>query len=227
MKQPNKLSDKQRNILDFIQIQLQQTNLPPTIREIGEACGIGSTSVVNYNLNKLATNGYIARVHDKSRGIRLTRQTLALHETAATITEDTMLSVPLVGQIVAGSPAPHPGDDFGYYFDDEDLIAVPRALVHLTDTSRLYALRVNGLSMIDAMINDGDLVILNRQSTANNGDMVAALLSDRNETTLKHWYAEEDRIRLQPANRAMEPIFVAKDAVEVQGRVLAVMRSVH
>ena len=227
MKQTNKLSEKQRSILDFIQLQLQQTNLPPTIREIGEACGIGSTSVVNYNLNKLATNGYIARVHDKSRGIRLTRQTLALHETPVTITDEHMLSIPLVGQIVAGSPAPHPGDDFGYYFDDEDLIGVPRALIHMNDTSKLYALKVNGLSMIDAMINDGDLVILNRQVTANSGDMVAALLSERNETTLKYWYPEGDQVRLQPANRTMEPIYVAKDAVEVQGRVLAVMRSLH
>ncbi len=224
-KQSNKLSDKQRAILDFIQMQIAGTGFPPTIREIGEACGIASTSVVNYNLNKLATGGYIARVHEKSRGIRLTRQATVLHESPVKVGSGTF-SVPLVGRIVASAPVPHPGDDFGYYFDTDDMIEVPQTLISGTDTAQLYALTVSGQSMIDAMINDGDIVILRRQSVAQNGDMVAVWLSERNETTLKRFFDEGDEVRLQPANPTMGPIYIPKDKVQVQGRVLAVMRKV-
>ncbi|MHB8627058.1 MAG: transcriptional repressor LexA [Aggregatilineales bacterium] len=221
-----KLSDRQSAILVFIQDQVSANGFPPTIRQIGEACGIASTSVVNYNLNKLATSGYLMRTKGQSRGLRLTRQALALREVPVTLAVDGMLSVPHVGRIVASAPVPHPGDDFGYYFDAEDLIEVPRQLINANETAQLYALTVSGHSMIDAMIDDGDTVILKRQAVADNGDMVAVWLSDKNETTLKRFFDEGDRVRLQPANPTMDPIYVPKDRVEIQGRVLAVMRKV-
>ncbi len=221
-----KLSERQSAILVFIQDQVSANGFPPTIRQIGEACGIASTSVVNYNLNKLATSGYLTRTKGQSRGLRLTRQALALHETPMKLAVDGMLSVPRVGRIVASAPVPHPGDDFGYYYDTEDLIEVPRRLINAADMAQLYALTVSGHSMIDAMIDDGDTVILKRQSVAENGDMVAVWLSDKNETTLKRFFDEGERVRLQPANPTMDPIYVPKDKVEIQGRVLAVMRKV-
>ena len=221
-----KLSDRQSAILVFIQDQVSANGFPPTIRQIGEACKIASTSVVNYNLNKLAASGYLMRTKGQSRGLRLTRQALALRETPVKLTADGMLTVPRVGRIVASAPVPHPGDDFGYYYDSEDLIEVPRQLVNAADTAQLYALTVSGHSMIDAMIDDGDTVILKRQAVADNGDMVAVWLSDKNETTLKRFFDEGERVRLQPENPTMEPIYVLKDKVEVQGRVLAVMRKV-
>ncbi len=219
------LSERQKAILAFIQVQLDKTGYPPTIREIGEACTIASTSVVNYNLNKLVEGGFITRTPDKSRGIRINKDTL--QETPFRFAEDmNVFSVPMVGRIVASAPVPHPGDDFGYYYDADDVIQVPRMMVGTVDASQIYALTVSGQSMIDSMINDGDVVILKRQEVARNGDMVAVWLSERNETTLKHFFDEGDQVRLQPANPNMQPIYVDKDKVQVQGRVLAVLRKI-
>lgn len=214
------LSERQRAILRFIQQWSDDHGYPPTIREIGTAVKINSTSVVNYNLNKLVKEGFISRSKDVSRGIRV-------------VTDDgdkpmplSFLGVPLVGQIVAGQPAPIPGDDFGYYYDEESAIPVPRAFIGNSDPADVYALRVHGLSMIDSMINEGDIVVLRRQAIARNGEMVAVWLNERGETTLKHFFDEGNRIRLQPANPTMGPIYVDKDKIEIQGKVLAVLRQV-
>ncbi|MEP7287269.1 MAG: transcriptional repressor LexA [Chloroflexota bacterium] len=214
------LSERQRAILKFIRQSSDAHGYPPTIREIGTAVNIKSTSVVNYNLNKLVKEGYISREKDVSRGIRM------VGEGDRRKAESDFLSVPLVGQIVAGLPSPQPGDDFGYYYDEESGIPVPRALIGNTDPSQVYALTVNGLSMIDAMIDEGDIVVLKRQAVARNGEMVAVWLNERGETTLKRFFDEGDRVRLQPANPTMGPIYVDKDKVEIQGRVLAVLRRV-
>jgi repressor LexA len=214
------LPEKQRAILKVIQDWLHQRGFPPTIREIGAAVGISSTSVVNYNLNKLVEVGLIVRSDSVSRGIKLN---LPDEMGALPITEEEALRVPLLGKIVAGQPAPVP-EDIGYYYDESDLVTVPRMLLGNHDLSQIYALRVSGHSMIDAMISDGDMVILRKAETARNGEMVAAWLIERSETTLKHYFEEGERIRLQPANPTMEPIYVDKDKVQVQGRVLAVLR---
>jgi repressor LexA len=219
------LSDRQRAILKFIEHWSDEHGFPPTIREIGAAVGIGSTSVVNYNLNKLMREGFISRSKDVSRGIRLMNE--GEPKTKRPRGNANVLLVPMVGQIVAGQPAPHPGDDFGYYYDEESGLPIPRAFIGNTDPAEVYALTVNGLSMIDAMINDGDVVILKRQAVARNGEMVAVWLNERGETTLKHFFDEGKQVRLQPANPTMSPIYVDKDKVEIQGRVLAVMRRVN
>lgn len=213
------LSDRQRAILAFIQSHQNETGFPPTIRELGEACAIPSTSVVNYNLNKLVDSGYITRTPDKSRGIRLNKNNL--RETAFELIEEgDVFSVPMIGKIVAGSPV-WPGDGGTYV---EEMLSIPRDLIGTADGSQIYALRVSGLSMVDAMVDDHDVIILKRQETAKNGDMVAAWLSEKGETTLKHFFDEGTRVRLQPRNPTMKPIYVDKDKVEIQGRVLAVIR---
>lgn len=223
------LSQRQRAILAFIRVQLDDTGYPPTIREIGEACDIASTSVVNYNLNKLVDGGFITRTPDKSRGIRINKDKDAtVLEVPFRFAEDrNIIPVPMVGRIVASAPVPHPGDDFGYYYDTDDVIQVPRMMLGAADQEQVYALTVSGQSMIDSMISDGDVVILRRQEVARNGEMVAVWLSERNETTLKHFYDEGARVRLQPANPTMAPIYVDKDKIQVQGRVLAVWRKVN
>ncbi|MBX3086156.1 MAG: transcriptional repressor LexA [Anaerolineae bacterium] len=220
------LSERQRAILHFIQHWVNEHGYPPTIREIGEAVRINSTSVVNYNLNKLVKEGFITRSKEVSRGIRMN----PLQETPINVVNSpsmqiNVVNVRLVGTIVAGTPVNIPDD--ADYFDDDRVLAVPRELLGNSDPMLVFALRVNGQSMIDSMINDGDIVVLRRQQTARNGEMVAVWLTDRNETTLKHFYDEGERVRLQPANPTMKPIFVDKDKVQIQGRVLAVLRRVH
>lgn len=208
------LSERQRGILDFIQKWSSEHGYPPTIREIGKAVKINSTSVVNYNLNKLVKEGFISRSKDVSRGIRLTGSD-----------GTDFAHVPWLGQIVAGQPTPVPGD-FSE-FDEETAVAVPPSLISEKDPTNLFALTVSGHSMIDAMIDDGDTVILRRQEIARNGEMVAVWLNERGETTLKHFFDEGAKVRLQPANPYMDPIYVDKDKVQIQGKVLAVLRKVN
>jgi repressor LexA len=221
----NTLSTRQKKILKFITTFIGTHGYPPTIREIGEAVGIASTSVVNYNLNKLVDRGLIDRAPKVSRGLWLSPVEEA-QELPVTYAERTSLvPVPLVGKIAASAPVALPGDDVGYYYDADDLIEVPQSMIGATGRDDLFALRVTGDSMIDAMVADGDIVVLRRQNVARSGDMVAVWLNERGETTLKKWYPEGRQVRLQPANPTMQPIYVDADKVSVQGRVLAVLRS--
>lgn len=224
------LSKRQRNILSFISRFLEQRGYPPTIREIGEAVGIASTSVVNYNLNKLVDHGYIERVPEVSRGLRLVSPdgeiTLPDTKPVSFAASGAMFQVPLVGTIAASAPVTTP-EDFGYYYDSDDMIDVPLTMLGVGDRSDLFALRVTGDSMIDAMVAEGDIIVLKRQNVAKNGDMVAVWLSERGETTLKHYFLEGKQVRLQPANPTMDPIYVDAQQVNIQGRVLAVLRTLH
>ena len=205
------LSSKQQQIINFIQCFWEDKGYPPTIRDILSGCGISSTSVVNYNLNILEREGYIHRHREVSRGIKL-----------VTRSPEAQLQVPIIGQIAAGEPIPVPASDTW------DVIASSETLEVTKDLTRgrqgVYALRVKGSSMVDALVNDGDLVLMEYVNLVENGEMAAVWLKAEKEATLKKFYAEQGRIRLQPTNSQMQPMYVEPDNVEIQGRVIAVIR---
>jgi len=212
------LSSRQRRILEFIGEFLEENGYPPTIREIGRAANISSTSVVNYNLNILQVRGYIQRDRDVSRGVRL------LDKGGGRLGRG-MVRVPLLGRIVAGEPVPIPDESFSP-LDVDESIALTRDIVQ--EPGPIYALQVKGNSMIDALIHDGDIVIMKHQTEARNGDLVAAWLRAEKETTLKRFFWEEGEklVRLQPANPTMQAIYVDPSNLEIQGKVIAVIRQV-
>ena len=218
MKEFEKLSERQRNILYFMDQYMTEHGFPPTIRDIGAATKIDSTSVVNYNLNKLVDAGFLERVASKSRGLRLVKP-IPNGKNVMVRSSDTLLRVPHIGTIIAGQPVSVDVD-----IDPANAVEVPQTWLNGVDPKDVYALTVHGDSMIDAMIQEGDLIILRKTTTARNGDMVAVWLDERNETTLKYFYDEGNRIRLQPANPTMGPIFVDYRHCQVQGKVLSVMR---
>lgn len=211
------LTDRQRRMLDYIQEFTVKSGYPPSIRQIGKAVGISSTSVVNYNLNRLVEEGYLDRDQNVSRGIRLTDKLMKAADTLGDI-----VRVPLVGRIFASEPVPMPGTDSPIYGADE-AIEITRDMV--ASGEDLFALEVKGDSMIDAMVNEGDIVVMKREPTWSNGDMVAVWLKDREETTLKYIYREGNQVRLQPANPNMDAIIIENpEIIEVQGKVMLVLR---
>ena len=199
------LSTKEQKILDFLRRFIREKNYPPSIRDIQEECGISSTSVVDYNLKGLERKGYIHRDREVSRAIELLDGSGRRPRT---------ISVPIIGQIAAGQPIPVPEGAVDY----SEVVEVTEDVTGGKED--VYALRVKGNSMIDALVNDGDLVIMEQAATAENGDMVAAWLKQEQEVTLKKFYREGPRVRLQPANQAMKPIYTDADNVEIQGKVL-------
>ena len=205
------ISSKQKRIVDYISHYWENHGYPPTIRDIAKGCGVSSTSVVDYNLNSLEKRGYIRRHSGVSRGIELS--TRVSHST---------VSVPVLGVIAAGEPIPVPGADTW----DETGTAETIALTNDVTKGRkgIYALRVKGRSMIDALINDGDIILLQNADAVENGDTVAVWLKEEKETTLKRVYREGDRVRLQPANSQMKPFYSKPENVEIQGKVIAVIR---
>jgi repressor LexA len=230
----NGLSDRHKRILEFLDEYQTQFGYPPSIREIGEKTGITSTSVVNYYLDQLEKGGYIERESHISRGIRLLKSApdsvgtkLANAARSVATVVDEMLHIPVVGRIVAGMPMPVPASDFSYY-DPETGIDIARSLLPSKEKiSELFALEVKGESMIDAMVNDGDIVVMKRIEEAKNGEMVAVWLRDRDETTLKYFFKEGGHVRLQPANPTMRPIIIEDPSiVQVQGKVVLVIRRV-
>lgn len=223
MRDRTKLSEKQRNILRYMKSYFESHSYPPTIREIGQATGIASTSVVNYNLNKLETAGYIQRTSRSSRGLRLVDTGNRRGTVPVTISTN-FARVPVIGQIVASEPVPIP-DDMGHYYDEDNMLEVPPSMLRGVDPTEVFALRVKGDSMIDAMISNGDIVLFKRQTIAQEGDMVAVWLDERGETTLKYFHPEGVQVRLQPAHPTMSPIYVDAATCHVQGRVLSVIRT--
>ncbi|TET13897.1 MAG: transcriptional repressor LexA [Dehalococcoidia bacterium] len=206
------LSTKQRRILAFLRRFLEEKDYPPTVRDILKGCGISSTSVVDYNLKVLEREGRIRRDREVSRGIELLGKE-----------RRRMVMVPVIGHIAAGEPIPVPTSDT-WEMEPLDSVEVSSGLTQGRD--KVYALRVKGTSMIDALINDGDIVLMQQAATADDGEMVAAWLKSEEETTLKKLYRERGRIRLQPANSEMQPIYAAPENVEVQGKVVGVIRQV-
>lgn len=208
------LSPRQTAILDFISSFLDANDYPPTIRDIQRELSISSTSVVDYNLKVLEERDYIRRNRNISRGIELVGRMPG---------RTNVVAIPVIGQIAAGLPIPVPTDLEGS--DVADVIELSPDFVPNGGQS-LFALRVRGHSMIDALINDGDVVILKAQETCENGDTVAVWLEDEKETTLKRFYLEGSQVRLQPANMTMEPIFTRSDNVRIQGKLVSVVRSI-
>jgi len=199
------LSTKEQKILDFLRRFIREKNYPPSIRDIQEECGISSTSVVDYNLKGLERKGYIHRDREVSRAIELLDGSGRRPRT---------ISVPIIGQIAAGQPIPVPEGSVDY----SETVEVTEEMTGGKED--VYALRVKGNSMIDALVNDGDLVIMEQAASAENGDMVAAWLKQEQEVTLKKFYREGARVRLQPANESMKPIYTHADNVQIQGKVL-------
>jgi repressor LexA len=217
------LTERQRGILRHIWESVNERGYPPSIREIGRAVGISSTSVVNYNLERLEQAGFIERDRGYSRGLRLSAAGEALFSPPEE--RESVVAIPMLGVIVAGEPIPVPPSDFSL-MGIEETVELTRGI--LGDPGDLFALRVQGDSMIDALIHDGDIVIMRQARRVENGEMAAVWLRDREETTLKRVYWEGGRVRLQPANPTMDPIYVDDPAqVEVQGKVVMVIRRVH
>ena len=206
------LSPRQSDVLDFIADTIVNRGLPPSYREIGDALGIASTNGVSDHVKALVRKGYIKKVKGPpggvARGIQLTALARAMHGT-----ED-LIQVPLVGHVAAGQPILA---EENY----ERMLGFDPSM--LPGGGVRFALKVRGESMVDEGIHDGDFVIVRQQETARNGDIVVALVDG--EATVKYYFHEQDRIRLEPANASMEPIFVRADQQAlIQGVVVGVFR---
>jgi repressor LexA len=206
------LSQKQQAILTYLEEFITERDYPPSIRDIQHGCSISSTSVVDYNLKRLEERGYIRRDREVSRAIELLNGQGARRGRS--------VSVPLLGKIAAGTPIPVLPDTPTTADEFVELTAEQAG-----GRDRLFALRVEGTSMVDALINDGDIVVFEATQSCDDGDMVAVWLRDEEETTLKRFYLEGDRVRLQPANATMDPIYTSVGNVDVQGRVVTAIRS--
>jgi len=205
------LTERQKRILQVLEDFQNKLGYPPSIREICDQAKISSTSVVNYYLDQLEQMGHIKRDSRISRGIRLLKPlSEAVQGVQKSVSE--MLRIPIVGRIVASAPVPVPQSDFSYY-DSESMVEVASSLLPPREkTNELFALEVQGDSMIDAMVYDGDIVIVKPAKEVRNGEMVAVWLTDRDETTLKYFYKENEGVRLQPANPTMKPIYIDNPA---------------
>lgn len=217
------LGDRHKKILEVLEHYTNNVGYPPSIREIGREADISSTSVVNYYLDQLEEKGYIERDRRVSRGMRLIKTASGKVKAAV----DEILNIPLAGLIGAGIVIQPPESGFGV-FAPEDFVEVARGMLPEREkNAQLYALKVQGESMIDAMVDDGDIVIMKPAQEARNGEMVAIRLADSDQTTLKYFYRENGGVRLQPANPTMDPIIIDDaSSVEVQGKVVLVIRQV-
>ena len=209
-----KISARGQRILEFIQGFMQENGIPPTVRDIQAACEISSTSVVDYNLRLLDREGYLNRRPDVARGIEL------LDEQGNPVSNTPRVAI--LGPIAAGMPLPVFSTEGAASNSDFDTIEVSQDLARRH--RGLFALSVEGTSMIDALLDDGDVVVVEPCQQAENGEMVVAWVKDAEEATLKKFYLEGDRVRLQPANSTMEPIYCDATNVEIKGRVVSVMR---
>jgi repressor LexA len=198
-----KLKRRQKCVLQFIKRFIADYDYPPTCADIRAGLDLNSTSMVHRDLGALEAAGFIQRTPGVPRGLRIAE------------TDESIFSVPLLGTIAAGEPI---------IFGDPMYEALTLTRDIVPQQADLYALRVSGDSMIDALVNDGDIVVLKHQREARNGDMVAVRMLDRDETTLKRFFRENGHVRLQPANPTLEPIFVHPSQVEVQGKVVAIVR---
>ncbi len=213
-----KLSRRQQCILKFIGNFIKDRGYPPTIREIQLGCEVSSTSVVDYNLHAMQKAGILRRSREVSRAIEL------LDNNGQRIREEhAPRTIPILGFVAAGAPLPVFPETSSV--TELETIEVPQSL--LPRDVEVYALKVRGTSMIDALVDDGDTILLTPAPQALDGQMVVAWLKKENEATLKRFYREGDKVRLQPANPQMQPIWVDAQNIEIQGRVIGVVRSLH
>jgi repressor LexA len=212
----NELSQHERNILWFVEHYQNKFGVSPTVEEIRTATRMNSKDHVHRDLRKLEQLGYLQIRRGVSRGIVLLRNAAGYPISSGGY------SIPIWGVITAGNPIPLPDPNA----PPLDWIEITRAMV--PDPENTFALRVRGTSMIDALINDGDIVVLRKQETAQNGDLVAARLKKdptNPETTLKRFYREGDQVVLRPENPQYDPIPALPDEVEIQGKVIYVLRN--
>ncbi|MYC96170.1 MAG: transcriptional repressor LexA [Caldilineaceae bacterium SB0661_bin_32] len=229
-----KLTERRKKMLAFIAEFVEENNYPPSIRDIGSACDISSTSVVKYNLTKLEQDRLIKRDKEVSRGLSLDwagLQEAGLADDLAGAPAShqggdgsafSFFQVPVLGYIAAGEPIQVETTD---HFTADEWLELNETLYRNPD--QLYALRVQGDSMIDASVLDGDIVILRHQERAENGEMVAAWIDTQNETTLKHFFLEGDQVRLRPANPSYPEMFLPAADVSVKGKVVSVIRQLE
>ena len=196
------LTRRQREIFDFLAEFIEHRGYAPSLEEIGRRFGLSSLATVHKHLTNLEEKGFIRRARNRSRSVELAPARVGRRA----------VELPLLGTVAAGAPIEAVASS--------ETIAVPEDLVPARDT---YALRVRGNSMIDEQIRDGDIVVVEDRKSADNGEMVIALLHGT-EVTLKKFYRETGRIRLQPANPALRPLVVEPDQVQIQGVVVGVMR---
>jgi len=205
-----RVSDTRSRILNFIRRFLDRRGYAPTVRDIARGCNISTPSVVQYHLNMLEEQGFIRRDPAVFRSIQLVERK-----------REAVSSVPLLGTIAAGSPIPVPAPD-SWTTAPEETLQLTGELTQ--DKKDIYALRVKGTSLIDALVDDGDIVIIQQTSTLEDGELAAVWLKTQLEVTLKKVYREKGLIRLQPANKTMQPMYFKPEEVEIQGKVIAVLR---
>jgi repressor LexA len=204
------LSQKRRQILDFIHEFMEEKGYAPTVRDIMRGCNISSTAAVQHHLSILEREGYISRDPEVSRSITIGERGRRT------------VKVPILGYIAAGEPIPVPQSDTWSH----DFLEALELSYELMDVkNNVYALIVRGMSMIDALIDEGDIVVMQATNTVEDGEMAAVWLKKEQEVTLKKVYREPGCIRLQPANSQMEPVYHDPENVEIQGRVIGVIRS--
>lgn len=202
------LTDRQRQILDFIKSEVRHKGFPPTVRDIGEAVGLSSSSTVHSHLAALEAKGLIRRDPSKPRALEVIGHEDEARESGQV--DYNVRRLPLVGQVAAGAPI----------LAAENIEQTMTLPVELVRDDSTFILKVKGDSMVEAGILDGDFVVVRQQATANNGEIVVAMIED--EATVKTFYREADRIRLQPENSTMDPIFATD--VSILGKVVAVFR---
>ena len=206
MRQPG-LSKTREHIFKFIGDFLDNRGYTPTVRDIVKGCSLSSTAVVQHHLNVLEREGRIHRDPEVFRSIQLANRR-------------NIVSVPLLGTIAAGEPIPVPTPETWA----SQALEILQISDELTQGKQVYALKVRGLSMVDALIDDGDIVLMEPMTTTENGDMVAVWLKNEQEVTLKRIYFEQGKVCLRPANRLMSAVYHRPENVEVQGRVIGILR---
>ncbi|PYZ93049.1 repressor LexA [Salipaludibacillus keqinensis] len=206
----SKLSSRQQAILEFIRSEVKAKGYPPSVREIGEAVGLASSSTVHGHLSRLEKKGHIRRDPTKPRAIEV----IGLERRANEVSETPSLYIPVIGKVTAGQP-------ITAIENVEEYLPLPASFVQ---DEQSFILEISGDSMIEAGIFDGDYVVVKQQTHANNGDIVVAM-TEEDEATVKRFFKEEDHIRLQPENSTLDPIILTN--VHILGKVIGVFRTLH